>query len=214
MTYIIGAGGNAHSIVSIMSDLDIRISGFVVDNPQTNSFMGQELIGFSEFASLSGDVSCVVSIGHNSSRKVIYQRLIEVFKERIHFPTLIHPTAYVAKSSTICQGSVVYPLAAIGPSCTISKFVQLNTHSIVEHESEVGDFASLAPGATLGGATKIGRESAILMNASVSNGISVGECVVIGANSFLKTSTGKNELWVGIPASLKRIRVDSDPYFN
>lgn len=212
MTYIIGAGGNAQSIASVMYDLNIRVSGFVVDDPHTDNFLGNELISLSEFGTRTGELSCVISIGHNSSRKTIYERLIKIFGERINFPTLVHPTSYVAKSSTIGAGSVIFPLAAIGPSCTVSNFVHLNTHSIVEHECKVADFASLAPGAALGGDTKIGRESAILMNASVSNGISVGECVVIGANSFLKTSTGKNELWVGIPARLERVRVDSDPY--
>lgn len=213
MTYIIGAGGNAQSIANVMYDLNITISGFVVDQPHVDSFIGHELIGFSELSSQGGEISCVISIGHNSSRKLIYERLIRDRAGKVNFPTLVHPTAYVASSATIGEGSVVFPLAAVGSACTVSKFVHLNTHSIVEHESEVGDFASLAPGAVLGGATKIGCESAILMNATVSNGTSVGECVVIGANSFLKTSTGANELWVGTPARLKGARADFDQYF-
>jgi sugar O-acyltransferase (sialic acid O-acetyltransferase NeuD family) len=213
MTYIIGAGGNAQSIASVMCDLNISVSGFVVDDPHTDSFLGNELINFSEFGTRTGEISCVISIGHNTSRKTIYGRLLKIFGERINFPTLVHPTSYVAKTATIGEGSVIFPLVTIGPSCTVSNFVHLNTHSIVEHGSQVGEFASLAPGAILGGNTKIGRESAILMNASISNGSSVGECAVIGANSFLKTSTGGNELWVGIPARLKRVRVDTDPYF-
>lgn len=212
MTYIIGAGGNAQSIASVMDDLNIRISGFVVDFPQGRNFLGIDLISFSDFGTRSGDVSCVISIGHNSNRKIIYTRLIDIFAERISFPTLIHPSSYVAKSSTIGQGSVVYPLAAIGPAGIISEFVHLNTHSIVEHESELFEFASLAPGAVVGGNSMIGHESAILMNAVVSPGISLGKNVVVGANSFLKTSTGNNELWVGTPAQLKKSRADLDLY--
>lgn len=212
MTYIIGAGGNAVSIANIMSDLDITVSGFVVDKPASKYFLGVNLLSYSDFETESGEISCVISIGHNSHRKEMYRRLTESFLERISFPTLIHPTSYVSKSSFIGEGSIIYPFAAIGAESVISRFVQLNTHSNIEHGSKAAEFSSLAPGSVLAGNSEIGPESAALSNATISNGVKIGKSVVIGANSFLKESTGDNEIWVGTPAHMVKTRMDSDSY--
>ena len=214
MTYIFGAGGNARSIASIMIEMNLKISGFVVDEPLVESIMETKVIGFSEFLKLTGEISCVLSIGHNSMRKSVYDRLTSGALGQLTFPTLIHPTSYVAKTSSIERGAVVYPHAVVGPESIVSEFVHLNTQSIVEHESKVSNFSSLAPGAIVGGNSNIGIESAILMNATVSNGTGIGNFVVVGANSFVKTSTGDNELWVGNPAAMKKQRDKYDDYLK
>ena len=214
MTYIFGAGGNARSIASIMTEMNLNISCFVVDEPLVESIMEIQVISFSEFLTRTGEISCVLSIGHNSMRKSVYDRLISGALGQLSFPTLIHPTSYIAKTSYIGRGTVVYPHAVVGPGVIVSEFVHLNTQSIVEHESKVSDFASLAPGAIVGGNSDIGIESAILMNATVSNRTRIGNGVVVGANSFVKTSTGDNELWVGSPAIMKKQRNKYDDYMK
>lgn len=214
MTYIFGAGGNARSIANIMSDLDVGIASFVVDEPLDQAILDTEVISFSEFLTRTGEISCVLSIGHNSMRKNVYDRLIRGSSGRLSFPTFIHPTSYVAKSASIGRGTVIYPNATVGPGSIVSEFVHLNTQSIVEHDCNVDSFASLAPGAIVGGNSVIGFETAILMNASVSNATSVGNGVVVGANSFVKVRTGDYELWVGNPAILKKQRDMHDDYMK
>ena len=213
MTYIFGAGGNALCIANLLLDLRMDISGFVADIPTADEFLGIKVFSYSEFTTLRSTSSCVISVGHNTLRRKIHHRIKEDSLSKVTFPSLIHPTAYVSKSVEIGMGSILYPNVSIGPNCKLSDFVLINTNSIIEHETTIDDYASLAPGAVAGGNVRIGRESAILMNATVSNRINVGEEVVVGANSFLKTSTGSNELWAGSPATLKRKRTNLDTYF-
>jgi sugar O-acyltransferase (sialic acid O-acetyltransferase NeuD family) len=212
MTFIFGIGGNAKAIANILQDLNVPLTAYVVDNPNTDNFLGSEVISYSKFKMYRFESSCILSIGHNSSRKDVHRRLISESIGNISFPTVIHPTAYVSKNSSLGQGTILYPNVTVGPYSSISDFVHLNSNSIVEHDNNVSEFASLAPGSVTGGDVVIGKESAILMNASISNKVTIGNNVVIGANSFLKTSTGDNELWVGVPAQFKKNRPNSDPY--
>ena len=213
MTFIFGAGGNAKSIANIMVDLGIEVSGFVLDEPKNDNFIGFKVLSYQQFIKLGKPASCVISIGQNSLRRDIQERILLDSLSDLSFPTFIHPTAYVSTKAKIGQGAIVFPNVSIGPDSVVEDFVQLNTNSIVEHDSRIGEFASLAPGAVVGGSAVIGCESAVLMNATVSNRTELGRCVVLGANSFIKSSTGNNEIWVGSPAKLLRSRDRRESYF-
>lgn len=77
----------------------------------------------------------------------------------------------------------------IGPSCTLATVSHpLDPALRGAHPPEISRPVVIGPNAWLGA------------NVTVLGGVEVGEGSVIGAGSVLTKSTGKAELWVGVPA--------------
>jgi acetyltransferase-like isoleucine patch superfamily enzyme len=83
---------------------------------------------------------------------------------------------------------------------------------VLEHESVLKDFASLAPGAVVGGRSTIGERSAVGLGASVKHGISVGDDTIIGANSYVHRDISDELVAYGSPARVVRSREPGDTY--
>ncbi len=120
----------------------------------------------------------VVAIGENRLRRALAERLCA---EGEHLATVIHPSASVAPSATIGAGSMLSAGAVLLPRAVIGRGVILNTKASADHDSVVGDFAHVAPGATVGANVHLGEETLIGIGASVVSGMTVGARSVIGA---------------------------------
>ena len=105
------------------------------------------------------------------------------------------------------------PNCVVNSYVKIGKFVIVNTASVIEHDSVLMDFSSIAPGVCLGGNVKIGKRSAISINSAVSNGISIGNDSVIGGSSLVLNDVKNNCLTFGIPAKFIRGRGIDEEYF-
>ena len=66
---------------------------------------------------------------------------------------------------------------------------EVNTKSSVDHDCRIGDFVTVAPGATLAGTVKIGDHSVISLGANVIHNLSIGEHSVVGAGSTVLKNT-------------------------
>jgi acetyltransferase-like isoleucine patch superfamily enzyme len=108
----------------------------------------------------------------------------------------------------ILQGAIVGSAAHVGYACLI------NTGAVLDHESVLEDFASLAPGAVTGGRVRIGTRSAISIGAVLTHGISVGPDTVIGASSLVYRDIPGNVVAYGTPARVVRPREATDPYLT
>jgi sugar O-acyltransferase (sialic acid O-acetyltransferase NeuD family) len=212
MTYIFGTGGNASAIYSLMLDLRIKISGFIVDESLDRQFQNLPVISTQSVIDEGKRISCVVSVGENYSREVVVRKLEKELKDRVNFPNLVHETAYVSSLATLGKGVVIFPGARVGSNSKIENFVHLNTNSSVDHDSIIAEFSSLAPAAVTGGNVQVGKRTAVLLNSAISNGVSIGDDVVLAAMSFLRDNTGHCELWAGCPATLKGKRKATDRY--
>jgi len=88
---------------------------------------------------------CIVAVGTNEHRK----REAEAYQGR--FGIAIHPTAWIAPDVEIGEGTVVMAGVVVQPGVKIGKHVILNTNSSCDHGCQIGDYAHIAPGATLCG---------------------------------------------------------------
>lgn len=110
------------------------------------------------------------------------------------------------------------------PEATVGKnveFLHNGIGTVIHPTTVIGDGAFICQNVTIGDATNwkgrmsgghfqgvvIGENATICTGAKVlgSDGIlTVGRGTVIGANAVLTRSTGDNEIWVGVPARMKR----------
>jgi len=91
--------------------------------------------------------------------------------------------------------------------------VIVNTNSSLDHESTLANFASLAPGAIVGGNSQIGERTSVGLGARVIQGLSVASDVCIGAASLINKKIDQSKCVIyGIPAKRIRARAIDEPY--
>ncbi len=210
---ITGAGGHAVSVANVAYSTGRAIRCFVDPARSGQTLLDIPVVG--ELTEL-GDVHCfshAIAIGDNAVRERVYSSLLRRHPG-LTFPVLIHRSAVISMATTIQEGTVVMPNAVVGPNSKVGRFCILNTMSSVDHDCQMHDFSSLAPGAVAGGAACIGQRSAISIGATLKHAVTVGADTVIGANSYVNSNLGNNLVAFGCPARVIRQRNSGDPYLR
>jgi sugar O-acyltransferase (sialic acid O-acetyltransferase NeuD family) len=214
---IVGASGQARVVIDIL-ELAGRcaIVGLVDRRVAPGTHVGgHPVLGTDlDLARLSDETGAthyLIAVGDNHTRGLIAARIADE-QPRLRPATAIHPSAVIARSARIGEGSAVMAGSVINPGATVGCHCIVNTGATLDHDSVVGDFASLAPGVTTGGDVRIGAFAAIGIGATVSHGIEIGEQTVVGAGSTVVRSLGPGVVAWGSPARVMRTRQPGDRY--
>lgn len=125
-------------------------------------------------------------------------------KQGLRFATVIHPTAYVAATTAVGEGSYVGPHAAISGHTTIGRHVLVLSGALIGHHVEVGDFASILMGANIAGSTRIGEATYVATSAVVIDHVSIGSHSLVGAGAVVVSDVPDRVQVVGVPARVVR----------
>jgi sugar O-acyltransferase (sialic acid O-acetyltransferase NeuD family) len=199
---IIGAGGHAEVVASMILASGDSIAGFYADVP---SLWGSSLAG----ALVAGPVSeitsarcshAVIGIGANDARKKFAEKIDIEWATIIHPFAWIHPEVPVGRGSVICAGAIVQPGAHVG------SHVILNTKASVDHHCRVGDYAHIAVAHLAGGAS-IDEGVFMALSSTVLPKVHVGAWATVGAGAVVKKNVDPHSTVVGNPArSLSELR--------
>ena len=85
--------------------------------------------------------SYIVSIGNNSIRKSIYEKL-GLAKAAV----LIHPSAFVSPSAFFGAGSIILPGAVIHTNASIGKGCIISIGALIDHDDVVDDYSHINAG--------------------------------------------------------------------
>lgn len=198
---ILGAGGHGRAIASLLRDLPgFDPVGFVDAAPPARPVLGLPSLG--DAAALpglraAGIAAAVVAIGDNAARAAAGARLVEA---GFALPVLCHPSALVAASASLADGTIVFPRVVVGALCRIGRLVILNTGAIIEHDGEVGDAAHLAPGAVLAGGVRVGAGAVIGVGAACRPGVVIGTGAVVGVGAAVVADVPPGARVGGVPA--------------
>jgi len=88
----------------------------------------------------------------------------------------------------------------IGSNVKIGKGALINIRASIHHESEIGEFCEISPGAILLGGVKIGDKCRIGAGAVLLPGVTLVNEVIIGAGAVLTKSIFEKSTFVGVPA--------------
>ena len=199
---VIGTGGHANSILDLIQSSGDTVEYFVGINNENVQHKGIPTVDFSEVNNSSSEFKFVFGIGDYKIRNRVIMEM-NLSNQILRFPSLIHPTAYVSKSATIANGTVVFANSYVGPNSRIGKFCILNTGASVEHDCSIGNQNFFAPGTILAGRVIIGDNCFLGMGSLISDGISIGSDSVIAANSFVNENIPSNSFTAGTPAKLR-----------
>ena len=192
--HVIGAGGHAKVIVALIEAAGDVVGGVYDDDPKK---AGETLLGhaIAPLAALPTDAVVVIAIGNNRVRLKVATEL------RAHDAAiLVHPTAWVAPTSTLGSGSVVFAGAIVQPDTRVGAHVIVNTAASLDHDNVVGDFAHIAPGCHLAGDVHVGSGAFLGVGVSVIPGRRIGAWSTVGAGGVVVVDVADGAVVKGVPA--------------
>ena len=201
---IIGGGGHAKVIVSILKKVNqFRLIGYV-DKVDRGEILGVKYIGTDEVLEklfINGDVSnAALGIGQlkdTSQRRDIVSRVSRI---GYSFPRLISPDAVINEDVEISDGTVIMDGVVINSGTRIGRFCIINTRASIDHDCRIGDYTHIAPGATLSGGVEVGSDVLIGVGASIVQYKKIVDNVIIGAGSAVCQDVIDQGTYGGIPA--------------
>ena len=192
---IIGASGHGKVVADIAEKNGYDEIEFYDDNPILKCCGKWPIVGSLEKLDDDTKFPLFVAIGNSEIRK----RIMEKYVDR-NIVTLIHPNAVIAEDVTIGKGTVVIAGAVINASARIGDGCIINTCSSVGHDCTLKDYAHVAPGAHICGASEIGNESWIGAGSTVINNVNICDHCMLGAGTVVVTDITESGTYVGVPA--------------
>ncbi len=153
----------------------------------------------------------LVAVGDNWMRRQIVERM-SALVPGLSFVTAVHPSARIARTAKVGDGSVVMANAVINSGAQVGQFCIVNTAASLDHDGEMADYSSLAPGVHTGGNVRVGAFSAISIGAVVSHDRHVGEHCVVGAGAVVVRDIPAYSVALGVPARVIRKRQAGEEY--
>lgn len=116
-------------------------------------------------------------------------------------PSLIDPTAVIATSVRVGDGTFINAGVIVGAVCIIGEGVLINRAASIGHHSVLQDHVSVGPGATLAGNIHVGAGAMIGAGAVIQPDIRIGARAIVAAGSVVRRHVPENTLVAGNPAT-------------
>lgn len=158
---IYGAGGHALVIAeAIHESLGYNQIGMFDDSAKENLPAYVEFLG-KYHPNIFPDLSILIGVGNNKIRAELAQKI------KHKFFTFIHPSASVAASVWIGEGSVILQHAIVQSNSSIQTHSILNASSLVDHDCHIGSFSHIEPMAYVGSNSNLQDFSLIPANSTI-----------------------------------------------
>jgi acetyltransferase EpsM len=215
---IIGGEGNGGVVASCIednlsrfNDLEWEVAGFLNDFEKGKTILGYPVLGGTDDIEkfLKEDFYFMYAI-HMIGRNV---KTEEVFLE-MNIPldrlaTIIHKTAFVARSAVLGPGVFIMSNCYVGPGVKMGYCSLMMANSLLGHNTTVGPLCHFSVGSITSSYIEIGKASDVALGAKVLEKRKIGNYAVAGANSLITHDIPDYEIHIGSPAVfLKKIRFD------
>lgn len=189
---IFGNGGFAREVYWLAKSIDIPIGAFI-DLKAGPDYDSTPVIDESQFD--PNKYTAIVAIGNPNLREKIVSKL-----DGANFATLIHNTVTNMSSNHIGSGSVICANCVLTCEINIGDFAQLNLGTTIGHDVQAGRFFTTAPGVHISGNNIIGNNVYFGSNSSTIECITICDNVIIGAGACVVRNIEEPGTYVGIPA--------------
>jgi sugar O-acyltransferase (sialic acid O-acetyltransferase NeuD family) len=194
---IVGAGGNARELADMLRALpEFQVLGFLAD---TRGQYDSPLLGdFSWLASNEVD-ALAMGIGDPASRLRVGQLLGSRYPNA-EWPVIVHPTAYVGSGVKLARGVAICVGAIATTNIEVGEFAQLNFGCTVGHETRIGPGCLINPGANISGGVELGCSVMVGTGSQILQYVKVGDGARIGAGAVVTSDVPPGVTAVGVPA--------------
>ncbi len=203
---ILGGGGHASDVLSVVEacslaglcDIDlVTVSDDVWERRDRFDGRQAHLID-GVFRPIKEGIFFIMGIGYPESRKAVAEQAVA--KGGIPLPTLQHPRTDVGAGAQVSPGVVIFGQVWVSPNVSLGEHVHVSYGSTIGHDTQVGQFSSIMPGAKIAGDVIIGNEVLVGTGSVILEGIEVGDGARIGAGSVVTKDIAAGTTVVGIPA--------------
>jgi acetyltransferase EpsM len=205
---ILGTHVFAEEVADLVEDIDgYEVAAFAENWDRERcspGLLGREVVWIDDLAPWADGHHAICALGTTRRRE-----FIEPVREMgFTFATLRHPTAVLAPSSTIGDGTLVGALTVVGAHSAIGSHVILNRGALIGHHANIANYVTVSPGANLAGRVTVGAGAYIGMGAVILDQLAVGEHSVIGAGSVVTRDVPARVQVVGVPARIVKEDVE------
>ena len=209
---LIGSGGFALEVAEYLKDRDLQLSALdrsaVVSDVVSTTYSRLDdlcsILGYApkfhrtpDTVKTRSEKKVLICLGSPEDR---HRNFIELKRLEFTFGTLVHKSAWVAKSARIDEGAIICPFAFIGVMAWVGANSVINTRATVGHDVSVGMSAVLSPHCNMNGASKCGRVSFFGAGAVLDPSAAIGDYTKVASGAVVKRKFGDGFLLAGNPA--------------
>jgi len=200
---VIGVGGFGREVIDIVEGMaelghPVQLVGSVDDadiDGSTMAELGVNLLGTTAYLASHGGYYAI-GVGDGETRRAIANRLPSTCVP----VALQHPAATVGGKSALAPGSILGSGARLATHVRVGLHANIHANATVGHDSVIGDYASLLPGALLSGNVTVGDGALIGAGAIILQGLTIGANAIVGAGAVVTTDVAAGTTVVGVPA--------------
>lgn len=203
---ILGSGPHALEIFDIALRTNLRaptwnVVGFVAANP---AVLPQSLHGL-PVLSLSD------ALAHHPAARLVpefeWPRKQDLPRDRL--ATLIDPTVFVASTSHIGLGCVIYPHCYVGAHAWIGDFLFCLADTVINHNDFIAEGVTLTSGVILAGDVRVEADCYLGQGCTVRELVTIGRGSLVGMGSVVLHDVPPNSVMAGNPARRLHARADA-----
>lgn len=202
---IFGAGATGRLALEIFNANQIDVYGFLDDDAKLHNqtFDDVPVLGATDdegFLKLIGKkCEAFVATDDMVLRKSLTGYLLET--RHIMPCNAVHPSAVIAKSAAISNGSLFGPQVVVNAGAKVGNHCLLHAGVVVDYEATLGDLVQVRAGAVIGNGAIIGAEAFIGQGAVIVPGITIGKGARVGAGSVVVQNVPDGQTVFGNPAA-------------
>jgi len=133
-----------------------------------------------EYFALPDNAQCIIGFQRMNYRINFLQESAQLNRR---WPTYVHPSTIISKTSIFGQGTVIGPNSCIGHSVTIGDFCSVAPLVSIGHGSTIGFNNALSPGTIIGGSTTVGNNVYFGQSSSIRDKINICDDVKFAMTS-------------------------------
>ena len=181
---LIGGGGHCKSVIDVIEqESKFRIIG-IVDKLKC---LGSSLLGY-PYIGTDNDLNklakkykyALITVGQIKSASVRIKLFELAVRSGFLLPTIISPTSYISKYSSIGNGVVVMHHAIVNAGASIGDNCIINSKALIEHDCKIFSHCHISTNATINGGVTLEKGCFIGSNATIK------ELARIRENSLVK----------------------------
>lgn len=199
---LLGGGGHCISCIDVIESTALyEIVGILDKNePVGTTVLGYPVLGNDDEIRRLHEAGCSfhITVGQIRTPKIriILYDILKSLNAKI--PVIVSPTAYVSKHATLGEGTIVMHHAVVNACAKTGVCNIINSMSLLEHETQTGDFCHISTSAILNGQVVIGSRCFIGSNAVVNNNVSVHDDVIVASSMKVHKNIERRGLFIKI----------------
>ncbi len=202
---IYGSGGMAREVVELIEDINCikptwSILGYLDDikGDCGEVVNGYKIIGTGELLKkLDHPSNVVLALSNPEAKEKICSSIRDC---PLNFPVLIHPSARVARSARIGEGSIIGIDCIVSVNVDIGRHVFLNMRTVVGHDAIIRDYCSCLVNCVIAGDVSVDERALLGSGCIIMEKSRIGKKARVGMGSIVTCDVQDNHVVMSRPA--------------